>query len=109
MKCVFNVAVGACVAMLLIGCANRKWKEGELLAKQPINCATAEGDIRTLQHEKAHTSDQIASGVQAILPASLVVGLANGTEGTSIRVASGEYNEMIDKRIAEIKRTCGIR
>lgn len=77
--------------------------------KQPISCAHAEGDIRALQSEKAHTADQIAAGVQAIVPAALVIGLVTQTEGTNVRVATGKYNEMIDERIAEIKRKCGVR
>jgi len=32
-----------------------------------------------------------------------------GTEGTKVKVALGEYNEAIDKRIAQIKATCGIQ
>ena len=77
--------------------------------KQPISCTHAEGNIRALQYEKTHTADQIAAGVQAIVPASLVIGLVTGTEGTNARVATGEYNKRIDERIAEMKRTCGLR
>ena len=76
--------------------------------KKPINCATAEGDIRMLQHEKAHVTDQILQGVSSISPAGAVVGLAKGTEGTSLNVTTGKYNKMIDERIAEIKAHCGI-
>lgn len=75
--------------------------------KMPINCATAEGDIRLLKHEKAHVAEQIAEGVTAIFPAGLVLGILTGTEGTKIKVATGEYNKMIDERIAEIKSECG--
>jgi hypothetical protein len=32
-----------------------------------------------------------------------------GTEKEKVEVATGEYNKMIDKRIAEIKETCGIK
>ena len=82
-------------------------KEKRLKLKQPISCATAEGDIRALEHEKAHVAQQIAEGVMAIVPISLVVGIVTGTEGTKLKVATGEYNKMIDKRIAEIKTECG--
>ncbi len=77
--------------------------------QQPINCRTAEGDIRVLQSEKTHTAQQIASGVAAISPAGFVLGALTGTEGTKIQVASGDYNTMIDNRIAAIKATCGVR
>ena len=61
-----------------------------------------------LTHEKIHTIDQIGAGITAILPAGAVVGVATGTEGTKARVATGDYNKMIDKRIKEIRETCDI-
>ena len=86
-----------------------KAKKVEKEMKQPINCATAEGDIRVLQHEKAHVASEVADGVTAIIPASLVLGIVTGTEGEKIRIATGEYNKAIDKRIAEIKAQCGVQ
>ena len=77
--------------------------------KQPINCATAEGDLRALKNEKAYVAEQIAEGVAAIVPMSLVVGLLTGTQGTKFEVATGDYNKMIDKRMAEIKAQCNIQ
>ena len=32
-----------------------------------------------------------------------------GTEKEKLEVGTGEYNKMIDKRIAEIKETCGVK
>ena len=103
-----RISVVACVALLLSGCTNPKYKEGERQLKQPISCATAEGDIRLLQHEKAHVADQIASGVTAIVPAGAVMGVVTGTEGEKLKISTGDYNRRIDARIAEIKRQCGI-
>lgn len=97
-----------CVAILVVGCSSDKYKQGERDVHKPINCATAEGDIRMLQHEKAHVQDQILRGVSAITPAGAVVGVATGSEGTNLKVATGEYNKMIDKKIQEIKEHCGI-
>jgi hypothetical protein len=74
----------------------------------PVNCATATGDIRMLTSEKAHVVQQIAMGASSIYPAGLVLGLLTGTEGTKIQVATGEYNQMIDKKIAEIQNRCGV-
>jgi hypothetical protein len=37
-----------------------------------------------------------------------VVGVVTWTEGTKYEVATGEYNKMIDKRMAEIKEQCGV-
>ena len=109
MKKAMMTALVVCLMISLAACAASKQKKVEQEMKQPINCATAEGDIRTLEHEKAHTAEQIAEGVTALVPASIVVGLVTGTEGEKLRVGTGEYNEMIDKRIAEIKQTCGIK
>jgi hypothetical protein len=103
------IALVFCIAILVTGCGVEKYEHAEQDLQKPINCDTAAGDIRMLQHEKAHAMDQIAQGVSAISPAGAVVGLAKGTEGTSMKVASGDYNKMIDKRIAEIKAHCGIR
>jgi hypothetical protein len=75
----------------------------------PINCATAEGDIRMLRSEKVNTAKQIAAGVGAITPIGLVAGLATGTEGTKAQVATGDYNRMLDQKIAEIQQTCGVQ
>lgn len=84
-------------------------KKGEADAKKPVNCATAEGDIRVLMNEKTHASEQLAAGVTAIIPVSLVIGVATGTEGSKAKVATGDYNEMLDKKIAEIKFQCDMK
>ena len=105
-----KMALISMVALVIVvtGCSD-KYKKAEKQMKQPINCATADGDIRMLMHEKAHVEDQIASGVTAVFPAGAVIGIVTKTEGTKLKVATGEYNKMIDKRIAEIKAECGVR
>lgn len=95
--------------MLISGCMDAKYQEGEQQLKKPINCATAEGDIRLLQHEKAHVTDQIAAGVTAIVPASAVMSVASGEEGEKLKMGTGDYNRRIDARIAEIKQECGLK
>jgi hypothetical protein len=91
----------------LAGCAIQERRVEQSLT-QPINCATSEGDIRVLESEKAHVGRQIVAGVTSIAPAGIVLGLVTGTTGTKLRVATGEYNQKIDERIADIKRTCGV-
>jgi hypothetical protein len=93
---------------LLGGCASEYKKQAEAAEKMPINCATAEGDIRMLQNEKASVAQQAAMGVTAIAPVGLVAGLVTRTEGTKVKVATGEYNKALDAKIAEIKATCSI-
>ena len=77
------------------------------LAK-PVNCPTAEGDIRVLQSEKAHVMTQIASGVTALVPAAAVMSVVTGSEKAKLQVATGEYNRAIDDKIATIKKTCSV-
>jgi hypothetical protein len=96
------------LVVLLGGCSMEYKKREESLNKPPINCFTAEGDIRVLQSEKANVAERMAAGLQTIAPTSIVVGLLTGTSGTSAQVESGEYNRMIDARIAEIKSVCGL-
>lgn len=103
-----GVASGVFVALVASGCA-MNFKDDEKAAKDlPINCATAQGDLRVLNSEKANVVEQIAMGVTSIYPAGLVLGILTGTEGTKIQVATGEYNAMLDKKIEEIKSTCGV-
>jgi len=94
--------------VLVAACAPITKQEKQELAK-PIDCRTAEGDIRVLQSEKAHVAQEIANGVTAIFPAGAVIGIISGTESDKIKVASGDYNKMIDQKIAEIKTTCGLQ
>ena len=75
----------------------------------PVNCATAESDLKTLQAEKVSTAKQIEDGVTAITPIGLVAGAASGTEKGKLQIASGDYNEMIDQKVAQIKSACTIR
>jgi hypothetical protein len=103
-----TVLVAGGAALLLSGCAMQFKQEEQSAERMPIDCSTAPGDIRVLQSEKAHVVQQIAMGVTSIYPAGLVLGLITGTEGTKIQVATGDYNQMIDKKIAEIQSACGV-
>jgi hypothetical protein len=106
MKSATSVLVaGGLAAVLVAGCAMKEKQTMESL-NQPINCGTAEGDIRVLQGEKVHVAQQVASGLTAVAPAGIVMGVLTGTEGTKIQVATGEYNTRIDQRIAAIRSTC---
>ena len=97
-----------CLALFTAGCAMRFKQQEKAIEEQPINCTTAQGDLRMLQHEKAHVAEEIAMGVTAVYPASLVVGLVTGTEKTKLQVATGEYNRLIDQKMAAIRAECGL-
>jgi hypothetical protein len=96
------------VATLAGGCAMQDKKNEQHAESMPINCATSEGDIRMLEGEKASTAQKVGAGISMVAPVGLVVGLVTSTEGTKYQVTTGEYNTMLDKKIAEIKQTCGV-
>ena len=98
----------ACASLVAAGCASPITKQAEQSLAAPVNCSTAEGDLRMLTAEKAHVSKEIENGVSAIVPIGLVVNLADKTEKARWEVGTGEYNRMIDKKMTEIKTTCGI-
>ncbi len=93
--------------VLVAACAPITQQEKQSLAK-PIDCRTAEGDLRVLQAEKANVAQQIADGVTAIVPAGAIIGIVSGTESDKFKVATGDYNNMIDQKIAEIKTKCNM-
>jgi hypothetical protein len=92
---------------MVVACA-AQFQQQEQALQQPINCATAEGDLRMLQNEKSHVAQQIAMGATAIAPAGIVLGVLTGTEQTKLQVATGQYNSMIDQSIGQIKAICGL-
>ncbi len=108
MRKMYIFVVLMCVVMLLPACAAMKQKKVLKEMKQPINCSHAEGDIRVLKSEKAHVGQQIFEGVTSLVPAGAVIGILTGTEVTKLRVATGDYDRQIDKRIAEIKSECNV-
>lgn len=104
-----NMRIGALgAAFLLAGCAMQFKQEEQAAEHERVRCSTAQGDVRVLQSEKAHVAEELAMGVTAIYPAGAVIGILTGTEGTKIQVATGEYNQKIDEKIAEIRSTCGL-
>ena len=107
-----RAALGASSLLLAAvagGCAlEQQQVEQELASSRRIDCRTAEGDLRILRSEKATVLQQMAEGVGAIAPAGIVLGILTGTESTKLQVATGDYNQMIDARIAEIRRRCGL-
>jgi outer membrane murein-binding lipoprotein Lpp len=102
----FAITIG--LLLVLAGCSSPISKQAKEDLAKPVSCGNAKADIRSLNAEKAHVGSQTAAGVKAIIPISLVVNVASGTEGDQAKIASGEYNKMIDKKIAEIKSECGM-
>jgi signal transduction histidine kinase len=102
-----GVAAAGAILILAAGCAPVSEK-AEADMKDPVNCKTAQGDLRVLKAEKANLAKEIGEGVSAIFPIGLVAHLIEGNEGETMEVATGEYDKMLDKKIAEIKTQCNI-
>ena len=81
---------------------------GEDALKRGINCATARQDIATLKSEKAGVGQQLMAGVSSVFPVSAVCGLLKGNYSENVRVSAGQYNSDIDRKIAEIQKTCRV-
>lgn len=106
---VVRIFVLAGAALAVAACASQYKQSEAQIQSMPVNCATAEGDLRMLRSEKASVATQIAMGVTAIAPVGLIAGVASGTEGTKAQIATGEYNRIIDQKIAQIQMTCGVK
>jgi hypothetical protein len=96
------------LAIVLAACGKPISSETKETLKQPVNCDTAEGDLRVLKSEKAHVAKRLAVGVTSIMPIGLVIGVVTRTQKDKMKVAIGRYNKMIDAKVAEIKEECGI-
>ncbi len=97
-------------AVMLSGCvAQKEAKEVKAAEVAPVNCATAEGDIRMLRSEKASVEERIAEGVASIVPVGFLIGVATQTEGDRIDMAIGDYNQILNKEIAKVKSKCKVK
>jgi len=63
---------------------------------------------QSLEHEKKNTAERIEKGVTSIMPIGLVVKTVKGTEKEDMNMATGDYNDRIDKSIAAIKKACNL-
>ena len=77
------------------------------LAK-PIDCSSAEEDIKTLEQEKVEASEQLKAGVKMFVPAAAARAILHGDYHNREAVATGEYNQAIENKIGQIKKECGI-
>jgi hypothetical protein len=102
------IGAGLCAfgLVLLSGCAMQEKKDATAAQAMPVSCATAPGDLRVLNSEKASTASRIGNGVSMVAPIGLVAGLVTGTEKTKYEVTTGEYNKALDTKISQIKTEC---
>lgn len=104
-------------AALLASCASiEEAKERDEALASPVNCSTAQGDLRILQGEKVHVEEQKAAGSATVAPAAHVI--AGVTEYSdqeqiegqqaSIQMEVDRYQQAVDEKISKIKATCGL-
>ncbi len=94
---------------MLAACASPISDDAKRALKKSVDCSTAKEDIVLLEKEKTSAGQQAKAGVTSILPIGLISGIVSGTAGDKAKVATGEYNKQIIAKIAEIKKTCGIK
>jgi len=100
-----------CLAAFFSACGlkiQKKEEHIEAIQNNPVNCETAEADIKVLEDEKANVAEQIVAGATSVIPVSAVLGILTLTEDDKIQMAVGHYNKLIDTRIAKIKTDCGL-
>lgn len=98
-----RIAIIVATVITLSFAAQTSWAEDAA-----VDCSTAQEDLAHLKHEKLSTGERMKAGVKAIFPISLVVHTAKGTEKETMEMATGDYNDKIDERIAEIKAACDL-
>jgi hypothetical protein len=104
-----KISIGLCavgLAVVVSACSIMQKRTAQQVKEMPVECATAEGDVRMLEEEKQNTAQRISSGVRMVVPIGLVAGLVTGTQRTKYQVATGQYNTMLENKIAEIKAAC---
>jgi len=101
-------------ALLVTGCADRKnlspmpsiSEQAKFNLKRPVNCQTANRDIKVLEEERVSTAKQILAGVRSVFPIAAAAGILLGDYGDRVEVATGEYNHALETKIDQIKKTC---
>lgn len=117
------VAVVAVPGALLVACeAIEQAEESNKVLEAPVNCATAEDDLRILERERASVADRKAAGASTMASTSQIYGSGStgGRTGyeissqhmadqqTSLQMQMDRYQQAVEKKIAEIKKTCGL-
>jgi hypothetical protein len=75
---------------------------------KPVNCASAQRDMATLERERASVAKQVGAGVGSVMPVSAVAKILSGTYSDGVQVATGRYNADIEKKQQQISNACGV-
>lgn len=106
-----NQIVILAMAIALTGCAGITSPSisasTEALLVQPVSCCErAASDIAALEEAKPSTLDQIGTVFKSLDPVGIVSGLVMSDYGKRWEIISGELDDKIDTRIAELQKTC---
>jgi hypothetical protein len=91
------------IALLATACASQSEDEATAQAA-PINCATAEADLRVLRGEQSHAMERAMGGGTTMVPSGLVTEPEFGSGGP---VGAGQYSDYLNDRISQIEQACG--
>lgn len=97
------------IALAVAGCAAQApapEKQVQANLAKSVDCSSASADIKTLNSEKARTSQEIEDGAGSIIPIGAVAHIFGGSEKESVEIGTGEYNKKLDAKIAEIRKQC---
>lgn len=102
---------------VLVGCQSLEdAEERDEALMAPIDCATAEGDLRVLEGEKQYVAAERAAGSTRVAPAGHVVaGITEysnqeqvAAQETNTSMFVDQYQQAVDEKIAKIKAACGL-
>ena len=102
------ILITVSLSIILLACTPIS-KEAKDSPNKPVDCTMAQPHIKMLMKEKASTAERLSAGIRSVLPTSAVLGILTGTTKDRASIATGKYNEMIEAKIAEIERVCGIK
>jgi len=103
-----HLALLLSLPLIFVSCQAISEDAKDNLAK-PVDCKHAHYDIEILEGEKASTGKRAVMGVTSVTPAGAALTILGGQVKDKGKVVGGEYNQMIDDKIAEIRRTCGVK
>jgi hypothetical protein len=110
-----NAVIVLISLLLLAGCAERRNLSprptipaaAHTALDSPIDCSRARADIKILEEERASVGKQLLAGVRSVMPIAAAAGILMGDYRDRVQVATGRYNEDLEKKISAIRWRCG--
>jgi anti-sigma factor RsiW len=95
-------------AVLAAGCESLRSDTATEVSAMVPDCSRADRQIAELEALRADRGERIAATAQTFVPQAAAVNILRGTFPDRVTVMTGEHNAVIDAKIAEIRRTCGL-